>query len=449
MKILILLFLIFSVNANDISRKIKKYMWDEIEVTFLEENNFPTYEIIFYFADGALSDGPLKGRSALTFDLIKSGTNRFFLKEIADNLDYYGASVSGSVLHEYSTFSISGLIKDVVPTIKKVCHLFKDTIYPKLELKKAKKNIIDKKNNLLNNHNILASLAFREIGLENTPFFHPISGKIKTIKKLKSQHLKSKLNYFNQKVRKKIYITGPRESLSIKNIVLKECGWNTNAKFERKVSYKAKRIRKPVIHLVEVPKANQAQIRVGKFLNKGEYENFEKLNFTSHYLGGGFTAILMQELRVKRGLTYSAYASASGQKYYGRSVISTFTKQETVNEVLTILKQILKEQADGKIKQENFKIAKSSLKGGFSFEFESPSHFLKQLVTLDHIGVGYQRFFNYNKVLSGYEISDLGTFIYSLFPYDKLTIVVLGEKSLAKKLKRIGIVKSYSYKKFL
>ena len=80
-----------------------------------------------------------------------------------------------------------------------------------------------------------------------------------------------------------------------------------------------------------VPKANQAQIRVGRYLTYDESKkDHELMSLASKYMGGGFTSRLMQELRVKRGLTYSAGAYASTQKTYGRSGISTFTKNNTL-----------------------------------------------------------------------------------------------------------------------
>jgi zinc protease len=447
-KILLSLFLAFSVQANDIEDKIHKMMWDGIEVTWLEDDRFPTYDVIFYFADGALSDGPRKGETNTMFNLLQTGTNRFSLKEIADNLDFYGASVGGKSVHEYSTYAVSGLSKDIIPTMKKVCHLFKDSIFPSKEVAKFKRATISGRKNLINSHGKLASMAFREISLTGSPFSHPVSGKIKTVKKIKSKHLQNKLKYFNEKVKKKIYISGPKTALNIKNIVLNECGWNTKADYERKVSYKYKK-RKPLIHLITVPKANQAQVAMGKFLSPGEFDNFETLGLAGHYLGGGFTSVLMSELRVKRGLTYSAYAYAGGQKDYGRAVISTFTKVKTIEELLSVTKNVLKEKGEGKITKEELLTVKKSLKGGFPFQFESTSSFIKELLFLDHVGHSYKRFFNYNKTLDSATVEDIAKTLRTVFPYDGIEVVVLGQKNLEKKLRKLGTVKVHSYKKFL
>ena len=58
--------------------------------------------------------------------------------------------------------------------------------------------------------------------------------------------------------------------------------------FERSVGEIAKNKSKE-IYLITVPKANQAQVRIGRVLNRSEISNPPLLMFMSKFLGGGFT----------------------------------------------------------------------------------------------------------------------------------------------------------------
>ncbi len=448
MKKILLLLLLLPLQIQAIESQ--KFMWDDIEVTWIEDNKLPLYNITVYFADGALSDGRKLGETELMFSLLSTGTNRFSLKEIADNLEFYGVYTDAKVVHEYSTYSIAGMVKDIIPTVKKVCHLFKDATFPNKELVKAKKNITTSIKNVVNSHGRLASMAFREINLKGTPFANPVSGKLDTIKRVKSRDLKNKLVYFNEKVKKKIYISGPKKALDTKNVFLNECGWSKDANFQRNVTFN-KKSKPGKVHLVTVPKANQAQVMIGKFLVPGEFENFEDLQVASHFLGGGFSSVLMKELRTKRGLTYTAYAYAGRQKDYGRSVISTFTKNETLPELLKVTKDILskysKEEIDNK---ELTKIIKS-LTGSYIFQFEEPSKFIKELMFFDHIGIDHKRIFEFNKTISKLNTEDLKETIEKIFPESGVDIVILGDKSLLGAIKKSGYknVQVHSYREFL
>ena len=379
------------------------------------------------------------------FNLLDAGTNRFSKQEIVDNLEYYGVTTGSHVVHEYSTFSISGLTKDLGPTIKKVCHLFNDSTFPEAEIDKAKKSILTSMKNVTSNHGALAGLAFREVSMAGTPFVYPVEGKMKTISKLHRNDFRNKLHYFNKEVKKKIYITGPESTLNIKNIILTECGWSNEAKFVRDVSYETPK-KEHTIHLVTVPKANQAQIVLGKFLGRGEFEEFEKLSVSSEFLGGGFTSLLMNELRVKRGLTYTVSAFAGGQKDYGRSLIRTFTKEETTAELIKVVKDVL---STINISDEEVNRVKNSMKGAYPFQFESSSRFLSEILFLDHLDKGYTRLFNFNKNIDPISASDVKNTIERVFPVNEMDILVLGEKKLLKDLKKLGNVKVHDYKDFL
>ena len=75
-------------RAEDFTKNIKKFDWNGLEVTWLQDERLPLYHILIYFADGALSDGGAGEKSnakAVTnamFSLLDAGTRRFTQKEI-------------------------------------------------------------------------------------------------------------------------------------------------------------------------------------------------------------------------------------------------------------------------------------------------------------------------------------------------------------------------------
>lgn len=432
--------------------RIKKMDWDGIDVIWIEDNRYPTFDVNVYFADGGLSDGrSFKGMTDMAFSLLTSGTRRYSQKDLSDNLEYYGASYGGNVTHETVNYKVSGLLKDMVPTMKKVCHIFKDASYPKKEIKKAKRMIRSNAKTLVNNHSALASRAFRELSLGGTPYSYPVSGKLKDLKNFTQKRLKNKLAYFNKSVKKRIYIAGPKGVLKLKSIFTKDCGWSgEKATFERKITYKpVAPISKPKIYLVTVPKANQAQIRFGRFLNDGEFSNEALVSLSSEYLGGGFTSKLMREIRVKRGLSYTASAYAGGQRQYGRSVISTFTKESTVGELISVVKDVLINASEGKVEDKDFKRAQMGLAGSTPFRFERTSSYMNQLMRIDDRKKSYSSLYEFSDEVRKLKKEDIVKGISLFFNWNNQTIVVLGPKRLKKQLKKFGKVNVISYKKFL
>ena len=151
------------------------------------------------------------------------------------------------------------------------------------------------------------------------------------------------------------------------------------------------------VYLVPVPNSNQAQIRIGSFVTTNECSNRERVGFVGSYLGADFSSLLMRELRVKRGLTYSAYAVSSCGKNYGRNLMSTFSRNEVVGEALDVIRNIFSDIGAKKIDREYFNNSKRALTGGHPFRFESNQSYLDEILQLDHIGRPYsdlQEFIN-------------------------------------------------------
>jgi len=437
--------------SSDLKDRIHEMNWDGLDVVWLEEDGLPQYNLLFYFADGALSDSTSGlGQTSAMFNLLTAGTRRFSQRDISDNLEFFGVDFGARVTHEYSVFHVSGLVKDIIPTMKQICHLFKDATFPANELAKEKKRAEGSIRNMVNHHSALADLAFRELSMMGTPYNYPASGKLKDLKKITQKSLKAKLEYFNEKVKKKIYISGPKRALSVKNVINEECGFRgSEQNYVRQVDYKYTPNDKPQIILVTVPKANQAQVRIGNFLTKPEVKNTELLTLSSGLLGGGFTSLLMRAVRFHQGLTYSINAFASGQRDYGRAGISTFTKNETVTELLKTIKDVIERVENKQVSQEEFELARGYIVGSYPFGFEENMAFLSQLLSYDHEGRPYEDIYIFPNQVEKLSLDEVSKNTSEIFDWKRQTIVVLGDKSLLPKLKQLGNVQVMSYEKFL
>lgn len=449
-------FLFFNAGAAS-TQNIHTEKWNGIDVVWVEDNSFPHYFISVYFADGALGDGNQKGSTEAALDFMTMGTQSYDQKQIADNLEFFGASYGARVTHEYSSYMVSGLVKDVIPTMKMICHMFDKATYPDQAVGKELNRKINALQNLTNDHRALASKAFRELLLYGSPFSYPVGGKVKDLKRIRSRELKSRLNELNQKVKKRIYLSGPKEVLNIKKVVLEECGWNSKASFVRTdvvedvenfVNKKAVGTR---YFLLDVPSANQSQVRIGKHLkNPDKFQNQELLTTATHYFGGGFTSVLMRELRTKRGLVYGAGAFASAQKLYGLAGISTATQVNNTKKLLNVISDTVKNSSDPKlINQETVELAKKGLIGSYPFQFEETKAYVSELMFLDHLGKPYDVLIQFPEMVREFSYKDIASTLDYLFQSEEKVILVLAPKSLKSDLKEIGDFIVIEYQDFL
>ena len=435
-----------STFASTFLDSVKRQKWGDLPVVWIEDDKFPRFTAAVYFQDGALSD-PFPGVTQATFDQITSGTSKESQREIAEFFDFYGINLRTTVTHEYSIFSVQGLVKDIGPVMGKVCEIFRDAQYPEKELTSYVSRSKSHLRNLVTSHSNLADRIFRQVSLKDTPYVHPVEGNLESFDKLKSVLLKERLQSLNR-TKKVLYLAGPKGVSSMEDVISENCGW------KNEIAAKSHSINKPseqtAIYLVPVPGANQAQIRIGRYMNaeevKGKHDQFQ---FLAGFLGGGFTSKLVQELRVKRGLTYSAGAYVSMQRDYGRAGISTFSKTETAAETIAIIRDVFSQIVSGKFTDEEFKHQQGHQVGGHSFAFEAISALIGQVMVYDHQERSLKELVDFPEVIKRLKPEELSKSNLETFPWSKLSIVVVGDKSLEKSLSRIRPVRILKFEDFL
>lgn len=443
----------FHAQASVEREIVKRQLTDKSQLVFLKESRFPTYLLTIYFADGALSDEDhRRGETEAMFSNLVSGTTRYGQAHIAEAFEFYGTTFETNVTHEYATVSLSGLSKDLVPNVRMMCHLFKEANFPENEIRLYQRRLISDLDSLVTNHSELANRVFRELSLSRTPYAFPVEGKIVDIKKLTSKGLAQKRDYFKKEVSKRFYFTGQEESLEdLKRVVKDECDFNLEgAGFARVENNKpvAPEQRKK-IYLIPVPGANQAQVRVGRFLNSDELADPDMLTMTAGFLGGGFTSPLMREVRHNRGLSYGVYANASAQRQYGRAVISSFTKNPTLIELLGVIHGVLGNYGENLMDKQMLEDSVAYLAGSHLFQFENGPAYISALVAIDHQGRKYEDLYLFPERIKKFQRFEVKEAIASIFDWEKMTIVVVGGQNLERELEKMGAVQVLDYRKFL
>lgn len=456
MKYIVVIFLILTncIWAGEfLEENTEKLNWNGIDVIWLKNDKLPLYEVNVYFADGALGDSRGKfGETQMMFDQITSGTLQYNQKQIADIFEFYGTSLNTTVTHEFSSLKVGGMTKDLVPTMKMVCHLFSNATFPSRVLKSYKTRLKTSLRNLVNSKGELADRVFREISLKSSPYTMPVNGKLSSIAKISSSDLTQRLKEFNNNAYKRIYISGPESIKSLEKVIKKDCNWSGKSNFVRTASnIKEPTLKdKPLVYFLPIKLANQVQIRVGRLIKPNNDKNErEYLAFASSFLGGGFTSTLMQELRVKRGLTYSVSAFAAYQRDYGRAVISTFTKNKTIAEALNVIKDVLTNIKSETILAKELDHKKNYISGQHLFSFEDSSAILGQLMQLDHVKKDYNTIYQFPEIVKGITADDLASEIHDSYNWNKQTIVIIGAPEIEKDLRKIGKVQKINLKDYL
>lgn len=449
------LLTIFPLKAREIKQNLKQITEDGVEAWYLADEKTPLFSMALYLGDGAFADPEgLSGVSGASLDLAFEGTDKYSEEDISRFFDKFGASYTSDIKHEYSSFYLSGLLSDMEPLIEMVCHIFNNASYPVVKLNSFKSRMSAELGNMKTSPEGIAQRVSRAETLKaHKKLMLPSDGLKKDLLALNPDVLKKQLHYLVHSTKRKLYINGPKEVMKLPRMMQEKCSWEKNPDFLRtKVNKKITGVKKRrEILLVPVENSNQAQIRIGKLIDGPvNDQDLSSLALLKGYLAGaGFISELFTELRVKRGLTYTVSAYADMQFAYGRSGISTFTQNKRITEMLNTIKDIFNNLGEGKFNKDRLALVRKNLQGGYLFGFEKNESLLENIMYLHHINRDEQTLYGFPDNIAKVSVNDLKDVMNKEFSWNEMTIVIVGDKSLERELKKIAPVRVIDWKDYL
>ena len=130
--------------------------------------------------------------------------------------------------------------------------------------------------------------------------------------------------------------------------------------------------------------ASQSHIWMGlPMLARHERHEFFTLMVANHILGGGgFTSRLTQEVREKRGLSYSVFSAISPLAQPGPFLLGLQTQRERSQEALEVVRATLEAFVRDGPTDEEIEAAKKNLLGGFALRLDSNRKLLDTLAQM-------------------------------------------------------------------
>jgi zinc protease len=143
--------------------------------------------------------------------------------------------------------------------------------------------------------------------------------------------------------------------------------------------------------------------------------------------GGGFASRLMEEVREKRGLAYSAYSYL--QPFRHASIFSggVATRSDAIGESLSVIRTELKRIAAEGPTQAEFDSAKSYLTGSYALRFDTSAKIATQLLGIMEDGFGPDYVENRNKLIEAITLEDAKRVSKRLWDSNDLIVTIVGK----------------------
>ncbi len=385
----------------------------EVPVIFEQNRKLPILNLQLVFKNsGYIQDGKKSGLASISAKLLNEGTKKLGSTKFAQELENSAISLNTSTGFETFVIELSS-IKDVhEKALKYLKELLQDPNYDKDVLNKIKTIQTGALKRKESDFDYIASNNLKKILFEDTALQNPSSGTIESISKVDLKDVKKFLTK-SLDLNNLIVVVGGdfeyKEIISKIEDVIKILN-NKNKNELTKISLSKKTKTDTILKDTQ-----QAYIYFGSPFNVDvKDKDVHMAKVASFILGGsGFGSRLMEEIRVKRGLAYSAYGYISVNKSYSYFTGYLQTKLDSANEAKALVESLVKDFVKNGVTKEELDSAKKFLLGSEPLRTETLSQRLNRAFTLYYRGLEQDYASKDLKRIENLKLEDLNNYIKS------------------------------------
>jgi len=333
-----------------------------VPVIFEQERQLPLVSMQLIFRDsGALTD-KIPGVAKLATKLLGEGSKEMGSEGFAEALESRAISLHASVGAETCVISLQALKSEFAFGLEMLCKLLSDPNLTAEAFTKVQTQMIGTLTQKQSDFDYVANLLLKEVLFRDTPRAYPSSGTVESVSSITLDEIQKYLTTYLGVDNLIVALGGDIEEREVEKIISKILPVLSEGEVPALAEIKA--IAKPETS-VRSASTEQAYLYFGAPYHM-PYDSDEVYlgKVASFVLGSsGFGSRLMEEVRVKRGLAYSAYASFSVNRTGSYMTGHLQTKLESASEAKEVVVEVIKQFISGGMTQAELDAAKQFLVG--------------------------------------------------------------------------------------
>ncbi|MDP2207471.1 MAG: pitrilysin family protein [Bacteroidota bacterium] len=424
--------------------KIERATLDNgLRIVIVEHRELPVVQVQFVLRSGADADISEKaGVASLTADMLDEGTKTRTALQIADELDFIGASAATSANYDASIGSLLTLKEH----LSKAMEIFSDIIlnpnFPENEFERLKSELLTDLLAQKVRPDIIAGNIFnaKVFGSQN-PYSQSIDGSEETVKDISLNDIKDFYGKYYAPNNASVIIVGDITKSEAVAVVKQFFGhWKKKEisplkLFNPQISTENK------IYLINKDNAPQSQIRIGNIGIERRSPDFYAVNILNQILGAS-NGRLFLNLREAKGYTYGAYANFAMRKSAGPFVAYAGVKTEVTDSALVEFFKEINRIRDEIVSDTEFELYKTAVIQRLPRIFETPAQIAGQLMALELFNLPDDFFSTLVEKYKAITPIDIQRAAQKYLHPKNLTVVIVGDvKSIKEKIEKLGFGK--------
>ena len=337
-----------------------------VGVYFVRATDVPMVDVRVIFTAGSAYDGKQWGLANITNTMLSKGTKSRSAEQISESLDTLGALFSESISRDMATVSLRSLVAS--HTLQESVSLFHDILsHPSFSNKEF--SLLQSKLRMSyqfrhQNPDSIAALHMFQSLYPNHPYGHPITGDKASLAALHASDCQRFYRRFYVQHNAKIVVVGDLTIKQVKSMtasLLSDLpkGLSAPALPMAPIMLKQRQER------VNFP-SQQSAIYLSQLGITRKNPDYYALMLVNHILGQApMTSILFDEVRNKRGLSYSIYSYFQPLRFRGPFVVGLKTKSTSAEAAIKQVHRVLADFRQAGPTSSQLALAKSYYQGSF------------------------------------------------------------------------------------
>jgi len=397
-----------------------------LRVVLMEYRRLPLIEMQMIIGGGrSIEPDSMTGLASMTAELLKLGTTTRTATQIAEQVDFIGAMLNvGAGLDQFS-ISSEFLKKDLDTGFALFADVLLNPTFPQEEIDRDRSQREAELTSYLEDPRSIAGVCYAKRLYGTHPYGRQAIGTRAGLTRITRDAVKAFYNSAFVPNNAILVAVGDFSADELLQRIKSALGsWKSGVVPAIPTVSPATHAGRHVV-MVNKPDVTQTQIRIGNIGVDIKNPDRPAIAIANSILGGGFTSRLMNEIRVKRSLTYGAGSNFASARLAGSYTISTFTKNTSVRVTIDVALEEVKKLRDAGISAWELGKAKNYLTGDFARDLQAPENLAAQIGMMKFYGLSENYLQDYVPNLRKVTLDDVRRAVKKHFHYDDLLILVV------------------------
>jgi len=285
----------------------------------------------------ALDPHGLAGLSGVTTDLLPQGTTTRSATQIATEVESLGGSLTSGSGYDSSAIALSSLSATLPRALPVLADVVRHPALAQDELDRLRQQKLDGLTVSMQEPGALAGMAASRLVFGEGPYGHPADGSPASLGRITRADVTAQYARLYRPDQAVLVLTGDIDPATGFAMAEQAFGDWTNP-----VGPAPEAAAQPAapghrVLVVDLPGTGQAAVLVaGRSIPRHD-PDFDAVEVANGVLGGGYSARLNEEVRVKRGLSYGSSSEIAARREAGLFEASAQTKNESADDVAGLL----------------------------------------------------------------------------------------------------------------